>query len=174
MSWASSDASSRVMRSNRRRDTAPELAVRRILHANGMRYRVDMRLVRETRSRADIAFTRQRIAVFIDGCFWHGCPEHLHLPKANADYWTPKLARNVERDAEVTAILRGLGWTVLRFWEHEPAQATADRIIAAVERARSTASSTPDPIEAPRIDGPQWPQGPFAPVQGPTGGGACP
>ncbi|WP_165771397.1 DNA mismatch endonuclease Vsr [Clavibacter tessellarius] len=155
VSWASSDASRRVMRSNRRRDTAPELAVRRILHAEGMRYRIDSRVVRETRSRADIAFTRQRIAVFIDGCFWHSCPEHLHLPKANADYWIPKLTRNVERDAEVTAVLRGLGWTVLRFWEHEPAPEVADRIIAAVEKARSSTSTERDPHDAGRGSGSQ-------------------
>ncbi|CAN02026.1 very short patch repair endonuclease [Clavibacter michiganensis] len=154
MSRASSDTSRRVMRSNMRRDTAPELAVRRILHAKGMRYRVDFRVVRETRSRADIAFTRQRIAVFIDGCFWHSCPEHLHLPKANADYWIPKLARNVERDAEVAAVLRGLGWTVLRFWEHVPAQDTADRIIVAVERARESASRAGHPRHAD-VDGSQ-------------------
>ncbi len=155
MSRASSDTSRRVMRSNMRRDTAPELAVRRILHAKGMRYRVDFRVVRETRSRADIAFTRQRIAVFIDGCFWHSCPEHLHLPKANADYWIPKLARNVERDAEVAAVLRGLGWTVLRVWEHVPAQDTADRIIASVERARSSASTARGPHDAGRGSGSQ-------------------
>ncbi|WP_435079272.1 very short patch repair endonuclease [Clavibacter michiganensis] len=130
MSWASSDTARRVMRANKRRDTAPELAVRRILHARGHRYRVDLRVAMESRSRADIAFTRQRIAVFIDGCFWHGCPDHLHLPKSNADYWGPKLARNVERDGEVTALLTGLGWTVLRFWEHEPADAVAEAIIA--------------------------------------------
>jgi DNA mismatch endonuclease (patch repair protein) len=124
------------MRSNRRRDTAPELAVRRLLHARGLRYRVDHRVVPESRSRADIAFTRQRIAVFIDGCFWHSCPEHLHLPKANADYWIPKLARNVERDAEVTALLRDLGWTVLRFWEHVPAATAASEIVDAVMSAR--------------------------------------
>jgi DNA mismatch endonuclease (patch repair protein) len=143
------------MRSNRRRDTAPELAVRRILHAKGLRYRVDFRVVRETRSRADIAFTGQRIAVFIDGCFWHSCPDHLHLPKANADYWAAKLARNVERDAEVTALLRDLGWTVLRSWEHEPAREAAERIIAAVERARSTAAWTGEPDQGRRVDGSQ-------------------
>ena len=124
------------MRSNGRRDTAPELAVRRILHARGLRYRVDHRVVPESRTRADIAFTRQHIAVFIDGCFWHSCPDHLHLPKANADYWVAKLARNVERDAEVTVLLRSLGWTVLRFWEHVPAEDAATEIIAAVELHR--------------------------------------
>ena len=79
MSWASPEASRIVMRSNKRRDTRPELLVRRILHVRGLRYRVDHRVVIESRSRADIAFTRQRIAVFIDGCFWHSCPDHLHL-----------------------------------------------------------------------------------------------
>ncbi|MDA3806209.1 very short patch repair endonuclease [Clavibacter sp. CT19] len=155
MSWASSDASRRVMRSNKRRDTAPELAVRRILHTEGMRYRVGFRVCRETRSRADIAFTRQRIAVFIDGCFWHSCPDHLHLPKANADYWIPKLARNVERDAEVSTVLRDLGWTVLRFWEREPAREVADRIIAAVEKARLSVSTPRDPDDADRGSGSQ-------------------
>lgn len=124
------------MQSNRRRDTRPELLVRRRLHSRGLRYRVDLRVVPETRSRADIAFTRQHVAVFIDGCFWHSCPEHLHLPKANADYWVPKLARNVERDAEVTALLTDLGWTVLRFWEHEDPEAAADEITAAVFGSR--------------------------------------
>ncbi|MBF4632021.1 very short patch repair endonuclease [Clavibacter michiganensis subsp. phaseoli] len=155
MSWASSASARSVMRANKRRDTRPEILVRRLLHARGLRYRVDHRVVPESRSRADIAFTRQRIAVFIDGCFWHSCPEHLHLPKANADYWTPKLARNVERDAEVTAVLRGLGWTVLRFWEHEPAREVADLIIAAVQRARSSASTARGPHEAGPVDGSQ-------------------
>jgi DNA mismatch endonuclease (patch repair protein) len=136
MSWASSDSARSIMRANKRRDTRPELLVRRILHARGLRYRVDHRVVQESRTRADIAFTRQRIAVFIDGCFWHSCPDHLHLPKANADYWVAKLARNVERDAEVTALLRDLGWTVLRFWEHVPAVVAAEEIDAAVERRR--------------------------------------
>ncbi|MBF4619346.1 very short patch repair endonuclease [Clavibacter sp. VKM Ac-2873] len=136
MSWASSDSARSIMRANKRRDTRPELLVRRILHARGLRYRVDHRVVPESRSRADIAFTRQRIAVFIDGCFWHSCSHHLHLPKANADYWVVKLARNVERDGEVTARLRDLGWTVLRFWEHVPAATAAGEIVDAVERRR--------------------------------------
>jgi DNA mismatch endonuclease (patch repair protein) len=142
MSWASSDSARSIMRSNKRRDTQPELLVRRILHARGLRYRVDLRVVRESRTRADIAFTRQRIAVFIDGCFWHSCPDHLHLPKANADYWVPKLARNVERDRQATVLLRGLGWTVLRFWEHERPEEVAEGIIEAVrERGEALGSS---------------------------------
>jgi DNA mismatch endonuclease (patch repair protein) len=93
-------------------------------------------VVQEPSSPADIAFTRQRIAVFIDGCFWHSCPDHLHLPKANADYWVAKLARTVERDAEVSALLRDLGWTVLRFWEHQPPEEAAAAIIDAVQARR--------------------------------------
>ena len=97
-SWASSDGVACSMRANRRRDTSPELALRRILHARGLRYRVDFApLPTMRRRRADIVFTRQRLAVFVDGCFWHGCPEHATFPQRNADYWLPKLARNRER-----------------------------------------------------------------------------
>jgi DNA mismatch endonuclease (patch repair protein) len=150
ISWASSASARSVTRANKQRDTRVKLLVRRLLHTRGLRYRGDHRVVQESRSRADIAFTRQRIAVFIDGCFWHSFPEHLHLPKANADYWIPKLARNVERDAEVSEILRDLGWIVLRFWEHESPQETADRIMAEVDRVRTTASTVTDPDEAHR------------------------
>jgi DNA mismatch endonuclease (patch repair protein) len=131
VSWASSEGTRRSMLGNTGRDTKPELAVRRLLHARGYRYRVDYRPIREVRSRADVAFTRRKIAVFIDGCFWHVCPIHATHPKANADYWAPKLARNVERDAETTVKLQAAGWTVLRYWEHE---APAD-VAAAIEAA---------------------------------------
>src|SRR6478609_2227534 len=107
------------MRANRRRDTGPELGVRRLLHARGLRYRVDF-APEGTRNRADIVFTRAHIAVFIDGCFWHGCPVHGTRPKSNQLYWDAKLRRNAERDAEVTARLTLLDWSVLRYWEHEP------------------------------------------------------
>jgi DNA mismatch endonuclease (patch repair protein) len=131
-SWASSVGSRLSMLSNKRRDTKPELAVRRLLHAQGLRYRVDFRPTAAGRSRADIVFTKQKVAVFIDGCFWHSCPIHATHPKANADYWLPKLARNVERDAQVTEALRGLAWTVLRFWEHQPPEEVAAVIIAEI------------------------------------------
>jgi DNA mismatch endonuclease (patch repair protein) len=124
------------MLSNRRRDTKPELAVRRALHAAGFRYRVDVRPSLELRTRADIVFTRQKIAVFIDGCFWHGCPVHGTRPKRNSDYWAPKLQRNAERDLETTARLEALGWTVLRFWEHEEVGTTVETI-ARTWRART-------------------------------------
>ena len=116
------------MQANRARDTSPELAVRRLLHAAGLRYRVDYAPL-GGRRRADIVFTRQRIAVYIDGCFWHGCPDHGTLPKTNTDYWLPKLQRNVERDGETDTLLTEAGWTALRFWEHETASTVAGMII---------------------------------------------
>ncbi len=119
------------MQRNRGRDTSPELAVRRLLHAAGLRYRVDFAPL-GGRRRADIVFTRKRIAVFIDGCFWHGCPIHATRPKANADYWGPKLDRNIERDLETTASLESAGWTVLRFWEHQAPTDVAETISKAV------------------------------------------
>lgn len=124
------------MRANRRRDTGPELAIRSLLHARGLRYRVDFAPWSNKRRRADVVFTRARLAVFVDGCFWHACPEHKSLPEAHRDYWESKLARNVERDRETTAMLEAEGWTVVRIWEHEPAEAAVERIIAALARAR--------------------------------------
>ncbi|MFB2556782.1 very short patch repair endonuclease [Herbiconiux liangxiaofengii] len=118
-SWATSPGVAKSMRGNRRRDTSLELLVRRALHAKGFRYRVDYAPLKELRSRADIVFTRAGVAVYLDGCFWHGCPIHGTTPVANADYWIPKLERNKERDAYATRILAEGGWTVLRFWEHE-------------------------------------------------------
>ncbi|WP_295572343.1 very short patch repair endonuclease [uncultured Microbacterium sp.] len=129
-SWASSEAARRTMVANRRRDTQPELRVRRLLHAAGLRYTVDARPVPTLRGRADMVFSRRRVAIFIDGCFWHGCPLHGVQPKTNAPYWGPKLARNRERDVQVTAELTALGWTVLRFWEHESPEWVAETVIA--------------------------------------------
>lgn len=128
------------MLGNRARDTKPELAVRRALHELGYRYRVDFRPTPASRSRADIVFTRRRIAVFLDGCFWHSCPEHATVPQANADYWIPKLRRNAERDQEVSALLKSLGWTVLRFWEHQP----TGQIVQSIESAWRRASTDLD------------------------------
>ena len=127
-SWATSEATRRSMKGNKARDTKPELAVRRRLHAQGFRYRVDVRPSTAVLSRADIVFTRQKIAVFMDGCFWHGCPLHATSPKANADYWGPKLKANIERDARTSASLRELGWEVLRYWEHQPVDEIVEQI----------------------------------------------
>lgn len=108
------------MRGNRSRDTKPELSVRRLLHAAGYRYRVNHRPLPGLRRTADIVFPRKRVAVFVDGCFWHGCPEH-HVPsKTNSTYWSVKIENNVRRDRETDAALREADWTVLRYWSHEP------------------------------------------------------
>lgn len=135
MSWAVDEISRRTMLANRRRDTSPELAVRRRLHAAGLRYRVDFPPL-GGRRRADIVFTKQRIAVFVDGCFWHGCPQHATTPKRNAEYWVPKLHRNAQRDRETDLMLREAGWTSLRFWEHEPPESVASSIARAVSAQR--------------------------------------
>jgi len=112
----------------RRRDTAPEVAIRREAHRRGLRYRVDTPVVGLPRRRPDMVFTRQRVAVFVDGCFWHSCPVHATVPKSNRDWWVAKLERNVVRDRETDDLLRVLGWTVLRFWEHEDPIAAVDVI----------------------------------------------
>ncbi|MEJ3404783.1 very short patch repair endonuclease [Rathayibacter sp. YIM 133350] len=137
MSWASSEGSRRSMLANRGRDTSPELAVRRRIHAMGLRYRVDFAPI-GGRRRADIVFTKQRVAIFIDGCFWHGCPRHATLPKRNADYWVPKLQRNMQRDRETDEALREASWTALRFWEHEDPEAIAHAIALAVRPKRTS------------------------------------
>ncbi|MFD3520574.1 very short patch repair endonuclease [Streptomyces sp. NPDC058653] len=101
------------------RDTAPEVAVRKILHAAGLRYRVNVPVPGMPRRTIDIVFGPAKIAVFLDGCFWHGCPEHATSPKSNAEWWRAKLDKNIARDRETTEHLEAQGWTVLRFWEHE-------------------------------------------------------
>lgn len=118
------------------RDTTPELALRSELHRRGLRFRVDRPPVPGIRTRADIVFPREKVAVYVDGCFWHSCPDHGTMPKANADFWEPKLARNRERDREIDAALQEKGWTVERVWEHENHAHAADRVERAVRSAR--------------------------------------
>lgn len=132
-SWASTAAARNTMRANRGRDTAPELLVRSLLHRQGYRFRVDAAPSPELRRRADIVFRRARVAVFIDGCYWHGCPDHGSMPKTNRTYWENKLGRNVARDRETNSHLRAQGWLVMRFWEHEDPQSVVDHIAGAVE-----------------------------------------
>lgn len=120
------------MSRQRSRDTAAEWALRRLLHARGLRYRVDAVLPGLPRRRADLLFPRQKVAVFVDVCFWHGCPDHKTAPKNYADWWASKLARNVQRDRETDTHLAELGWTVVRIWEHEDPGSAADRVEAAV------------------------------------------
>ncbi|MFJ5076088.1 very short patch repair endonuclease [Streptomyces sp. NPDC088553] len=118
------------------KNTAAELAVRRLLHAAGLRYRVEFPVPGMARRRIDVAFTSVKVAVLIDGCFWHGCPEHATQPKANAEWWRQKLDRNMTRDRETTEHLEAQGWVVLRFWEHLPAAEVAATVKATVDRER--------------------------------------
>lgn len=120
------------MQGNRSRDTKPELLVRSILHRRGLRYRVATRPLPGVRRTADLVFTRARVAVFVDGCWWHRCPEHYRRPSSNRGYWDAKVERNVARDREVDALLAEAGWTVVRAWEHENPAEVADRVEAAV------------------------------------------
>lgn len=135
--WASSDATRKTMQGNRGRDTKAELAVRRLVHGAGLRYRVSARPEPDLRRTADLLFTRARVAVFIDGCYWHGCPEHFTMPATNLDYWSTKIGRNQARDMETTTLLEGRGWLVLRFWEHEPPAAVAATIAERVRERRA-------------------------------------
>ena len=123
------------MKANRPRDTAPELRLRRALHARKLRYRKDVRPASDLRCSADVVFSRCRVAVFVDGCYWHGCPEHFRAPKTNTRWWLEKIKGNRERDARKSAQLSTRGWTVLRFWEHE--LVTSEGLAKAVERVRS-------------------------------------
>ncbi|GAA0953542.1 very short patch repair endonuclease [Actinocorallia libanotica] len=120
------------MQSNKGRDTKPELALRRAVHALGLRYRVSARPIPTLRRTADLVFTRAKVAVFIDGCFWHGCPAHHTKSATNAAYWSEKVATNRSRDAETTRLLTEAGWTVIRIWEHEDPIEAATRVAVAV------------------------------------------
>jgi DNA mismatch endonuclease (patch repair protein) len=116
------------MRRTRRAGTAPELALRSELHRRGLRFRVQRPLTFDVRRKADVVFPRERLMLFVDGCFWHSCPEHASFPKANADFWAAKLAGNVRRDRDTDQRLSDGGWSVLRIWEHESPEQAADRV----------------------------------------------
>jgi DNA mismatch endonuclease (patch repair protein) len=121
------------MRAIRRTDTRPEVALRSALHRRGLRFRKDYRLqVAGVYVRPDLVFTRPRVAVFVDGCFWHACPEHGRAPRVNESYWAPKLRRTVERDARATTLLREAGWRVVRIWEHEELHDAVSAVTGAV------------------------------------------
>ena len=119
-----------------RRDTKPEIALRRELWRRGLRYRIDVAAV-PGRRRADIVFTRSRVVVYVDGCYWHSCPDHATVPKANREWWVAKLQANVERDRDTDVRLAAAGWAVVRVWEHEHPIGAADLIEAAVRRRRA-------------------------------------
>ncbi|MFI2644803.1 very short patch repair endonuclease [Streptomyces sp. NPDC018610] len=125
------------MQANRSRDTRPELVLRRAVHALGLRYRVATRPIPTLRRTADLVFPRQKVAVFLDGCFWHGCPEHHTKAARNSDYWQAKVRRNRERDLDTTERLAAEGWLVLRFWEHEDLAAAALVVQRAIYERRA-------------------------------------
>jgi DNA mismatch endonuclease, patch repair protein len=116
----------------RRSSTSPEVALRQELHRRGLRYRVQLKVPGNNRRTIDIAFTRARLAVFVDGCFWHGCPKHGNMPMTNSAWWEWKLARNQNRDRDTDRLLSEAGWEVLRVWEHEPPAVAADSVQAAL------------------------------------------
>lgn len=125
---------SRNMQANRRSNTKPEVVLRSALHRLGYRYRKDLRLdLGVVRVRPDIVFTARKVAVFVDGCFWHVCPHHGRQPTTNEWYWTPKLRRNMERDQIVNAALKAAGWRVVRLWEHEALTTAVEAVVAAVD-----------------------------------------
>ena len=132
MSWASSPGVRASMRSNKGRDTKPELALRSAVHALGLRYRVNARPLKGVRRTADLLFTRARVAVFLDGCFWHGCPEHHTVARTNGDFWAQKVSDNRRRDRDTDAKLAEAGWRSVRIWEHEDPAEAARRVRAAV------------------------------------------
>ncbi|MGI5398721.1 very short patch repair endonuclease [Streptomyces sp. CA-135486] len=136
-SWASSAARRRNMQAIRSRDTKPEQVIRSLVHAQGLRYRVCTRPLPELRRTADLVFRPTKVAVFIDGCYWHGCPEHYVSPKTNPGYWSDKVLRNTKRDRDTDKKLTDAGWLVLRFWEHEPSTSCADKIAATVISRRA-------------------------------------
>lgn len=137
------------MLGNKRRDTRPEKALRSALHAAGLRFRKDYRIdLGKVKPRPDVVFTRAKVAVFVDGCYWHCCPVHGTQPKTNAGYWTPKLARNVERDREHDQALTAAGWVVVRVWEHVPLSEAVGTVNAAIQRAPD--GQTPDKGERPK------------------------
>ncbi|MFD8205711.1 very short patch repair endonuclease [Streptomyces sp. NPDC059695] len=137
-SWASSAARRRNMQAIRSRDTKPEQLIRRLVHAQGFRYRVAARPLPALHRTADMVFRPAKVAVFVDGCYWHGCPEHYVPPKTNSGYWSKKVEGNMARDRDTDQQLTDAGWLVLRFWEHSAAQECAAEIARTVTRRRQT------------------------------------
>ena len=135
-SWASSPSARAVMRANKGSDTKPELAVRSAMHALGLRYRVGVRPLPQLRRTADVVFPRERVVVFVDGCFWHGCPSHYRPATTNSQFWSEKIETNRARDHETSELLEAEGWLVVRVWEHEPPREAARHIRDIVQSRR--------------------------------------
>lgn len=131
------------MKRVRQKGTDAELALRRALHAMGLRYRLQVPLLSRPRRVADIVFPGPRVAVFVDGCFWHGCPEHATWPKKNADFWREKIHANRARDADTNRRLEAHGWQVVRVWTHEREEEAAERIARIVRERKNTKGTNP-------------------------------
>jgi DNA mismatch endonuclease, patch repair protein len=136
-SWASSPATRNVMRGNRKRDTGPEIRLRQQLHRLGLRYQLGTRIATIPPVTPDLVFRRAQVAVFVDGCFWHGCPIHGVQPRTNVSYWSTKLSRNKQRDMRVDERLEVMGWKPVRIWEHDdPVEAAS--LVKTIVRSRTS------------------------------------
>lgn len=135
------------MSRQKRRDTAPELLLRRELRARGVGYRVNASLPGLPRRSCDVMFKTAQVAVFVDGCFWHGCPEHGTTPKNNGTWWAEKLRKNIARDRDTDRHLTERNWAVIRIWEHEDMSGAADRVVRSVRNARNRAARSAVPAE---------------------------
>jgi DNA mismatch endonuclease (patch repair protein) len=144
------------MQEQRRRDTGPELTLRRRLHALGLRYLVDAEPLPGLGRRADLVFRGPRVAVFVDGCFWHGCPVHGTTPRSNTAWWRRKIEANVARDRDTDRRLAAAGWRVVRVWEHEAVEAAVDKVLGAL-RAAGCATPVPSACQALHGVGPRGP-----------------
>lgn len=133
---ASTPEARRRMQRVRQKNTSAEAALRRELHARGIRYRIHVPVLTKPRRVADVAFSGLRVAVFVDGCFWHGCPTHATWPKQNAEFWRAKIEANIARDHDTDERLRAHGWKVIRVWAHEEPKIAAGRIAHIIERRR--------------------------------------
>jgi DNA mismatch endonuclease (patch repair protein) len=132
------------MQGNKSRDTKPEMLIRRYLHGVGLRYRVHSRPIKDWNRRADIVFPRAQIAIFINGCFWRGCPKHYITRKTNAAYWILKINRNMARDVETYARLTSEGWLVLQIWEHDDLDKKAKQVKGKIQRRRKAIARSCD------------------------------
>jgi len=140
----SSEAALKRMRAAKPRDTAPEKALRSALHSKGLRFRIDQKPIKELNRKADIIFRSVKVAVFVDGCFWHGCPVHGTQAKANAGFWKNKIKQNQARDLDTNMRLKKAGWRVVRIWEHEDPEKVSRKIYSlVVKRILSNVSSPP-------------------------------
>lgn len=133
----SSEAALKRMQAARPRDTAPEKALRSSLHNRGLRFRVDQKTIKELNRKADIVFRSAKVAVFVDGCFWHGCPIHGTQAKANAEFWKNKIEQNQARDLDTNKRLEKLGWRVVRVWEHEDPEKASKKILQLVVKRKN-------------------------------------